>query len=191
MRSKRWRPWSCSLQPLKGKLDRRLFCAPNGKKMHPTLSIGGVFGVGPGAKTNTVPALATFTMDRRVTPGERFADAERELRSTLREAGRRVPRLKMTLSRLLAIEPCYVDPAGALPQAFAGAVRGVWPGKCGFSVTSGFTDMHFFAKEAGIPTIGYGPGGRNYHAIDEAARVKDLLGCAKVYARFLAEWAGE
>jgi succinyl-diaminopimelate desuccinylase len=176
------------LQSLKTGFGRRAFRAPNGKKMHPTLNIGGVFAVGEGAKVNTVPALATFTMDRRVTPGERLSDAERELRAAVRAAGKQVRKLRVSLSRLLAIDPCHVDPAGELPRAFAAAVREVRGGRIGFSVSRGFTDMHFFVKDAGIPTIGYGPGGRHAHAIDEAVRVRDLVACAKVYARFMAEW---
>jgi succinyl-diaminopimelate desuccinylase len=174
------------LQALKTVFGRRAFRAPNGKKMHPTLNIGGVFAVGEGAKVNTVPASATFTMDRRVTPGEKLREAERELRSAVRAAGRSIPKLRVSLSRLLAIDPCHVDPDGEFPRDFAAAVRAVQGGRVGFSVSSGFTDMHFFAKDGGIPTIGYGPGGRNAHAIDEAVRVKDLVACAKVYAGFMA-----
>lgn len=179
------------LQPLKDKLGKRLFKAPNGKKMYPTLSPGGVFSVGAGAKVNTVPATATFSMDRRITPSETLREAEKELRGTIRAATHRIPKLKVSLARLLAIEPCYVDPAGDLPQAFARSVRAVHRGKPGFSVNSGFTDMHFFVNEAKVPTLGYGPGGRNCHAIDEAVQIKDLLACAKVYAHFLTDWAGE
>ena len=178
------------LQPLKDRFIKRSFRMSSGKKMHPTLCIGGVFGVGEGAKVNTVPALAKFTLDRRVTPGEKLRDAEKELRDAIRAAGKRVPQLKVSLSRLLAIDPCHVDPAGVLPQAFARAAQAVQGGKVGFGMTAGFTDMHFFARDGKIPTIGYGPGGRNYHAIDEAARIKDLLTCAKVYAKFMAEWDG-
>jgi succinyl-diaminopimelate desuccinylase len=178
------------LQPLKKKLSRRVFRLPDGKKMSPTLSIGGVFGVGPGAKENTVPALATFSMDRRITPGERLPDAQKELRGAIAAAGKRIPQLKVEVSRLLAIDPCHLDPTAALPQAFAGAVRAVQGGKVGFGVSSGFTDMHFFARDGKIPTVGYGPGGRNYHAIDEAARIEDLVACAKVYAGFMAGWDG-
>ncbi len=176
-----------NLQRFKTAIGRRTYSAPDGTKMHPTLNIGGVFGVGPGAKENTVAAAARFTMDRRINPSETLRDAERELRAALREAGAKVPKLRMRVSRLLGIEPCQVDPADPLPGEFAEAVRRVRGGSVNFSVNRGFTDMHFFASDGKIPTIGYGPGGRGAHAIDEAVRVKDLLATAKVYARFLAE----
>jgi len=178
------------LQSLKPRFEKRGFRKPDGKKMYPTINMGGVFGVGEGAKVNSVPAMARFTVDRRVTPGESLREAEKELRGAVMAAGKRVPQLRVDLKRLLGIEPCLVDPAGDLPQAFARAVETVRRTSPKFSITRGFTDMHFFAKDAGIPTIGYGPSGRGAHAIDERARIADLVSCAKVYARFLAEWEG-
>lgn len=175
------------LQPLKGKFARRIFKMPSGKKMHPTLNIGGIFGVGEGAKVNTIPAMATFTMDRRVTPGEKLAAAEKELCAAIRAAGRRVPDLKVGVERLLAIDPCFVPPKAKLPQAFARAVEAVRRVEPVFTVNRGFTDMHFFVRDARIPTIGYGPGGEHIHAIDERVRIKELVACAQVYARFLAD----
>lgn len=178
------------LQSLKPKLDKHTFCPPSGKKMRATMNIGGVFSVGDGAKINTVPAMACFSIDRRVLPGEKFRDAEKELRGAMTIAARH-EKARMSVQRLLAIEPCFVDPAGALPQAFARVLGAVGRRKSRFTVTSGFTDMHFFAREAGIPTIGYGPSGQRGHAIDERTRIADVLQCAKVYAQFVTNWAGE
>ena len=59
-----------------------------------------------------------------------------------------------------------------------------------FSVSHGFNDMHFFVAHKQIPTLGWGPGGVDYHAIDERARVKDLVDAAKVYAELLTTFAG-
>ena len=36
----------------------------------------------------------------------------------------------------------------------------------------------------------YGPGGEDYHAVDERARVKDLVQSAQIYARLLTTFAG-
>ena len=43
----------------------------------------------------------------------------------------------------------------------------------------------------GIPSVVYGPGGwEQAHAIDESVATADLLACARVYARVIAEWCG-
>jgi succinyl-diaminopimelate desuccinylase len=59
-----------------------------------------------------------------------------------------------------------------------------------FMVSSGFNDMHYFAQVRKIPTLGYGPGGVDYHAVDERARVRDLVESAKIYADLLTTFPG-
>ena len=59
-----------------------------------------------------------------------------------------------------------------------------------YKVSSGFNDTYFFIARKKIPTLGWGPGGEDCHAIDERARVKDLVDAAKVYAELLTSFAG-
>jgi succinyl-diaminopimelate desuccinylase len=59
-----------------------------------------------------------------------------------------------------------------------------------FNVSSGFNDMHFFSHHLKIPTLGYGPGGEDFHAVNERAKVKELLASAKIYADLLTSFAG-
>jgi succinyl-diaminopimelate desuccinylase len=50
--------------------------------------------------------------------------------------------------------------------------------------------MHFFSHHLKIPTIGYGPGGVDYHGVDERAKVTELIASAKIYARLMTTFAG-
>jgi succinyl-diaminopimelate desuccinylase len=50
--------------------------------------------------------------------------------------------------------------------------------------------MHFFSHHFKIPTLGYGPGGQDYHAVDERAEIKELLASAKIYAELMTTFAG-
>ena len=59
-----------------------------------------------------------------------------------------------------------------------------------FGVSTGFNDMHFFSHHLQIPTLGYGPGGEDYHAVDERAKVRELLASAKIYAALMTGFAG-
>ena len=59
-----------------------------------------------------------------------------------------------------------------------------------FTVSTGFNDIHYFSHHLKIPTLGYGPGGEDIHAVDERARVKDLLSSAKIYADLLTSFPG-
>ncbi len=60
-----------------------------------------------------------------------------------------------------------------------------------FNVSTGFNDMHFFAKvRVRSRHLGHGPGGRNEHAVDESVKVKELLNSAKIYADLLTTFGG-
>ncbi len=173
------------MQPLKKTLARRAFKQQNGKVSHPTINIGGVFGVGGGAKVNTVPGQAWFTIDRRIVPSERLKDAEREVLAALRAAKARTPKVKLDVSVFQRIDPCVSDPSSAFHQQFAEAVRDVRGKKPKWSVVSGFTDLHWYVHDLKLPGIGYGPGGEGAHGINEHAKIEDLVSTAKVYARFI------
>lgn len=82
------------------RLSRRTFTTPEGKVMHPTLNLGGVFGAGEGGKINTVPSLARFSIDRRVIAIETVAAAERETRAVLAAAARRIPGCRITVAKV-------------------------------------------------------------------------------------------
>ena len=67
----------------------------------------------------------------------------------------------------------------------------VFAGFCSLrALSTGFNDMHFFSHHLHIPTLGYGPGGEDYHAVDERAKVRELLASAKIYAALMTEFAG-
>jgi succinyl-diaminopimelate desuccinylase len=179
-----------ALEEYKRRLARRQFRTPAGRRMHPTINVGGVFAAGPGGKINTVPAAASFSIDRRVLATETVVAAERELRAFLAAAARRIPRCRITVEKVSENHPCFRDPANPFFTAMAASVRRVRGGRPFFHVSTGFNDMHFFAEHLRVPTLGYGPGGIHAHAIDERARLADLVNAAKIYVDLLTRFAG-
>ena len=154
----------------------------DGRSRNPTLNIGGTFSGGEGDKINTVPAYARFSLDRRLVPGEQIATVERELRRAVERAGWIRP---AEWQRLCGLKPCVVDAEHALPQAFAQAVQAVRRRTASYRLSSGFTDLHYFAIEGGLPGIGYGVKGERAHGVDERVRVRDLVLTARTYAEFM------
>jgi succinyl-diaminopimelate desuccinylase len=163
-------------------LAKRSFKAPDGEVRRPTLNVGGVFSSGEGGKINTVPALARFSIDRRVIPNETVAAAERELRAFIAAAARAIPKCRVTVEKVSENHPCFASPEHPFALALAGHVGRERRCRPVFGCSTGFNDMHFFAHHLGIPTLGYGPGGENYHAVDERAAIKELLAAARIYA---------
>ena len=179
-----------ALEDYKRTLAERTWRTPEGKTMRPTLNVGGVFHCGDGAKINTVPAHASFTIDRRVLPIEKHAAAERELRAFLAAAAKRIPHCAIEVRKISENYACFSEPTDPFFAAMAGCVSRVRRQKAVFNVSTGFNDMHFFSHHLKIPTLGYGPGGEEYHAVDERAEVKELLASAKIYAELLTGFAG-
>lgn len=171
-------------------LAQRTWKTPEGKIHRPTVNLGGVFHCGEGAKINTVPALASFTIDRRVLPIEKHATAERELRAFITAAARKIPQCRVTIRKISENYPCFSEPTHPFFAAMAGCVTHVRKEKTLFNVSTGFNDMHFFSHHLKIPTLGYGPGGVDYHGVDERAEVKELLASAKIYAELMMTFSG-
>ena len=158
--------------------------------MRPTLNLGGVFSAGEGGKVNTVPALGSFSIDRRVLPIENIHAAERDLRAFLRRAAAAIPHCRITIEKISDNYSCYSAPTTPYFQAVRQAVAHVRGRASRPTVSTGFNDMHFFAQHLKIPTVGYGPGGLGCHGVDERARVKDLVQSAQIYAHLLTTFAG-
>lgn len=175
------------LQDYKRKLQeaRRSFVDFDGQPRNPTINIGGTFSGGQGDKVNTVAECARFSIDRRLVPGEKLAAVERELRRAVSQAADQQALLSYRVESRLQIEPCVVDVEDGLPEAFARAVQAVRRRAAGFKVTSGFTDLHYFVVEGGLPGIGYGVKGEHAHGVDERVRVRDLVLTARTYAEFM------
>lgn len=156
----------------------------SGQVRNPTVNVGGVFA-GSGQKVNTVPGNAVFTVDRRIPPNERLTHAEGELRRAIAKAAARVAGIRYSVRSILKIDPCVMDAEHALPSAFSKSVRYVRRGPSGFGVTTGFTDLHYFIEEGGLPGIGYGVGGQRAHGADERVGLRELVQTARTYAHFM------
>ena len=177
-----------ALQSQKSKFNHPdlIFKTPAGKELMPTINIGGVFEGTPADKINIVPSLAKFSIDRRVTPSELIENIEPELRTIIQEACQSIPNLKAELIPILLIAPCFI-PIDYLPtQSFRKIVSQLRQKPAQFDVTSGFTDLHYFAENGKTPGIGYGPWGQNAHGIDERVSISDLVLTTKIYAQFMA-----
>lgn len=179
-----------ALDEYKRKLARSTWETPEGKTMRPTVNLGGVFHCGEGAKINTVPAHASFTIDRRVLAVENHAAAERDLRAFLAAAARKIPDCRITVNKVSENYSCFSPPTHPFFSAMSDCVTRVRRERTLFNVSTGFNDMHFFSHHLKIPTLGYGPGGENFHAVDERAKVKELLASAKIYTELLTTFGG-
>jgi succinyl-diaminopimelate desuccinylase len=137
-----------------------------------------------GVAHNVVPGECTFTIDRRLIPGESRESAVAEIVGTLDAIGSEDPDFRYQL----AIDPerdhiaaNITDEDSPLVQAIQASVREVTGQEPEYFVAwAGATDGRFY-RQAGVDTVGYGPGGENAHGANEAVFIDDLMTQAKVY----------
>ncbi len=164
-------------------------------KFHPAVGkpVISVNQISAGVAHNVVPGECIFSVDRRLIPGETVESARAEIEETLTNVARSDPDFRYEI---------VTDPQGdAIPANItpddspvvravrdsARAVIGREPEP--FVAWAGATDGRFY-RQAGIDTVGYGPGGENAHGANEAVLIDDLVTQARVYAATIARLLG-
>src|SRR5215207_10068575 len=155
-------------------------------RFHPAVGkpVISVNSIRAGIAHNVVPGECTFSIDRRLIPGETRESAVAEIVTTLDDIAREDPAFRYELdvdplkdhipaniteesSRIVcALQVSITSLTGQEPEYFV-----AW---------AGATDGRFY-RQAGIDTVGYGPGGENAHGANEAVQIDDLVTQARVY----------
>jgi len=164
-------------------------------KFHPAVGkpVISVNTIHAGVAHNVVPGECIFTVDRRLIPGETSESALAEIQAILAALAATDPQFRYDI----VVDPNNdAIPANMTPedsplvhamQAAARAVTGEDPPY--FVAWAGATDGRFY-RQAGIDTVGYGPGGEQAHGANEAVNVADLVTQAKVYTEAITRLLG-
>jgi succinyl-diaminopimelate desuccinylase len=131
---------------------------------------------------NVIPARATVAVDVRTIPGVDHSALVARVRELAAEAG--AP--DGVTSELVVVDdrPCVeIATDHPLVTALAAAHQAVLGEPARYGGVPGATDGTILARDAGIPTVVYGPGGKWIaHQADEYVEVADIVRCAHVYA---------
>jgi acetylornithine deacetylase/succinyl-diaminopimelate desuccinylase family protein len=146
-----------------------------------------------GVAHNVVPGECTFSIDRRLIPGESRDSAVAEIVAKLDAIAAHDPdfRYELTIDPLRDHIPANItDEDSPLVQAVQTSIRAVTGHEPEYFVAwAGATDGRFY-RQAGIDTVGYGPGGENAHGANEAVLIDDLVTQARVYVETIARVTG-
>jgi acetylornithine deacetylase/succinyl-diaminopimelate desuccinylase family protein len=170
---------------LEGDIDR--FHPSVGK---PVISINTIQG---GIAHNVVPGECTFSIDRRLIPGETRESAVAEIRQALDAIAAEDAefRFELTVDPHRDHVPANLTPDDSpLVAALQQSIREVTGAEPEYFVAwAGATDGRFY-RQAGIDTVGYGPGGEFAHGANEAVIVDDLVTQANVYLATIGRLLG-
>jgi succinyl-diaminopimelate desuccinylase len=155
----------------------------------PQLTVGLIRG---GINTNVVPDRITFRLDRRMIPEERSAEVEAELMAVIDGAGKAFPDAKITVRRVLVVEPLAPLPAGQrMTELLCAHATRIMGEPLAIKSVPLYTDApHYSAR--GIPVVLYGAGPHsieeaNAHRADERLPLADLYKATEVVALTLLD----
>jgi succinyl-diaminopimelate desuccinylase len=131
---------------------------------------------------NVIPARATVAVDVRTIPGVDHSALVARVRELAAEAG--APDGVTSELAVVDDRPCVeIATDHPLVTALAAAHEAVLGEPARYGGVPGATDGTILTRDAGIPTVVYGPGGKWIaHQADEFVEVADIVRCAHVYA---------
>jgi succinyl-diaminopimelate desuccinylase len=143
----------------------------------PTVSRAGALD-----QINVIPARATVAIDVRTIPGVDHAALVARVRDLAADAG--APDGVTSALSVVDDRPCVeIALDHPLVTALAAAHEDVLREPARYGGVPGATDGTILTRDAGIPTVVYGPGGKWIaHQADEFVGVDDIVRCAHVYA---------
>jgi len=146
--------------------------------------------INAGVAHNVVPSECQISVDRRLVPGETRETAMTEVREAFEAIAASDPDFRYTIIEDPAKNyiPANITEADSpIVSALQQSIRDVTGQEPEYFVAwAGATDGRFY-RQAGIETVGYGPGGQNLHGANEAVFIDQLVTQAEVYTETVAK----
>jgi len=145
------------------------------------------------ASANAIPDLCTFYVDRRLTLGETATRAQTQIETVIEREGidatvevveyKSETYAGYPLQVRESFNPWALDPDHPLVAALSRAAQTVIGQPPAIGQWAFSTDGVFSMAEAGIPTVGFGPGNPDHaHTVDERVCLDDVTRAAHIYA---------
>lgn len=160
----------------------------------PAINLGTIRG---GQQPSMVAAECRVQLDRRWVATETIDDVFGELEALLAEVRAARPGLKTELKRMpggmatMLHGPLVIDRGHALVRASMGAFEDAGRPVPPTTVFPAWTDGALLSREAGIPTLVWGPGELALaHSAEESVAVEEIVLAARLYAAAARRFTG-
>jgi succinyl-diaminopimelate desuccinylase len=158
----------------------------------PCFSFGTING---GVKTNVIADRCTFTIDRRIIPGETAEEVIDQVR-TIAERSILGTGALVSVTADMVVEASEVAPDLMIIDECKRALAKVVDMEPLVGGSGGFADAHWFTNDLGIPTVMFGPWylhfgeGSISDIPDEYNYIEDIIAGTAVYAHLIAQIIG-
>lgn len=159
---------------------------------HPlNFNVGKIEG---GDWASSVPAWCAFDCRIAILPGEKPADAAREIEAALAAAARDDPFLSNSPPKVewngFFAEGYVLEPGSDAEATLGRAHLAAMSRPLESFITPGYLDARVFAIYQDTPCLVYGPISENIHGYDERVSLSSLKRVTGAIALFIAEWCG-
>ena len=155
---------------------------------HPSLS---VTMIQAGTKINIIPERCTFSIDRRLMPGETSESVLREIEEVCARCASEGISSELRVTHA-GWDPYAIDPASPLPKGLCGVIEQVVGEFPQIKGKAGCTDASHLYHRAGIPSVCFGPGLEDLaHKANERVALEKVVLAARVYALSAVKLLGE
>lgn len=155
------------------------------RKKHPLVgaSTCSVTVIGGGFKENIIPDQCKITVDRRMIPGEKVREAEKEIEKILKGLRKKDPKFRFSIELTRLFEPAEISPKSEIVNIVRRNLKRI----CGYTTKPWGTpyacDARNLINDASIPAIVFGPGDISHcHCIDEYIELNEVVDAAKILA---------
>ncbi|MBS7635494.1 M20 family metallopeptidase [Candidatus Bathyarchaeota archaeon] len=153
-----------------------------GKRIHPLCGkdICTVTMIRAGTKENVIPESCWLSIDRRIIPGEKIEQVDKEIEEIIRRISSEDPEFRCEWKRVMLYESAEIPVDHEIAEVVrknTKEITGVYPEPAG---TLGSTDQRNFINDFNIPAITWGPGWEKSHEIDEYVEIRKVVDCAKI-----------
>ena len=159
---------------------------------HPiNLNLGQIRG---GDWTSMVPAWCEVELRFAMYPGVSAESVRSEVEACVAAAASRDPSLANNPPKVswhgFFCEGYVLEPGGDAEASLKAAGLAANGRAIGDLVSPAYLDGRVAALYGGMPTLVYGPIGREIHGVDERCDVKSIRRCTRTLALFIADWCG-
>lgn len=151
------------------------------RKNHPLLGSPSIHAsfISGGSELSTYPGSCRVDMERRTVPGEDMGTVKAEMNEIISGLGTEDPRFEAAWKILFHRSPFEVCREEPVVKTLVHSCRSVFGCEPGFAGTGAWLDSAIL-KEAGIPTVVFGPDGRGAHSDAEYVEFGSVLAVARV-----------